>query len=302
MNGPLPQPEFADQHRCVILTFSGIAVLWSWFQFFDDTAWHFPLLRGVVLAGVAAIAMLMALLPPRVADSRAARLGLALAALTGMLAGGWLFAAGARSSKAELGLIVILGLILLTLPMLGQRGRQMLAWLDHNLFSVVVAVALLAFAARLLAFHRALPVPYLEGIGQTTLDAIDAVRHGHNPYATPVDFDETSQGNNGYKYTPAMMAVYAPLGIPFGKPGLRITNLLLDGATMGLMALLAARLAGRFAGAIAVLSYLLMPMLAFDLFTHGVTDPASVVPMLAALLLVDKRPAWAGSRQALRSP
>jgi hypothetical protein len=294
-------PPLADpvaHHWRLFLVFSAIAVLWSWFQFFDDTAWTFPLLRGVVLAGAAAIAMLMGIPPTREASNATnpfGRLSLALAAITGTIACGFILAAGARSSKAKLVLVALLCVATLMLPMLGRPGLQILARLNRSLFTLVATVALLALTFRLWTFWASLSYPQLIDIGQTTLDAINAVRHGDSPYASPIDFNTPNPIYDGYKYLPAMMAVYAPLGVPFDVIGLRVTNLLLDGTTLVLIALLAARLAGRLAGAIAVAAYLLMPMLEIDLFRHGVTDPASIVPMLAALLLVDKRtPAWAG--------
>ncbi|HXQ53627.1 MAG TPA: glycosyltransferase 87 family protein [Stellaceae bacterium] len=136
-------------------------------------------------------------------------------------------------------------------------------------------------------------------VGATTVAAIDALAQGGNPYALPIDAqagDMAAGGAafHGYKYLPVMMAVYAPLCLALGMRGIVVTNIVLQGATAASLRALAGRGGGAVAGYAAAAIYLSLPFLAFQLFTRGVNDLAALLPLLLALLLLERRPFWAG--------
>jgi hypothetical protein len=140
--------------------------------------------------------------------------------------------------------------------------------------------------------------PSLTDIAATTLDAGKQLIGGTNPYAA--SFDGSASGGTaqarfaGYKYLPVMIAAYLPLGAPLGERGVVLTNLLLELAAVALLFRLAQAMAGASAGWIAALLYLSLPLVPFQLFAKGVTDLVAVVPLLAALALLDRKPALAG--------
>ena len=98
----------------------------------------------------------------------------------------------------------------------------------------------------------------------------------------------------GYKYLPVTLAAYLPLGGALGPRGIVLTNLLLQLAVVALVFRLGAAMASPSAGWLAVLLYLSLPMVPFQLFAKGALDLVAVVPLLAALLLVKRNPALAG--------
>ena len=304
MTLPCTDADVTTSAGRMALALAGVGLLWAYFQVFEDTAWLFPLPRGALLACVAFLAPLLSACPPaalinleNAAGCKVVRwIILAVAVLTSVIVSLLLVLSGARSSKLALALIIIICLAPLTLPAIGIPGRRLLRWVGRNSPVIVVTLCLFAVAVRAVTFMLYLSTPHLEDIGQTTLDALNVVLGGHNPYAAPIDYNTplSDPMYKGYKYLPVMMAIYAPLGVLWDATGLRVTNLILDMLTAGFIAILAARIAGWTAGGIAATVYLLMPIVAFDLYRHGVTDLAAVVPMLAALTLLDKRPGWAG--------
>jgi hypothetical protein len=132
----------------------------------------------------------------------------------------------------------------------------------------------------------------------TTLEAGEVLRGGANPYAAALDPMAVSLTGSprfgGYKYLPVTIAAYLPLGMPFGTPGVVITNLLLQWAVAWLVFRLATRMAGTSAGWLALVLYLALPLVAHQLFAKGVPDLVAVLPVLAALLVLDRRPGLAG--------
>ncbi len=140
--------------------------------------------------------------------------------------------------------------------------------------------------------------PSLIDAATTTLAAQAVLRKGGDPYAAPLDAAARSQTGTarfaGYKYLPLTFLTYLPLGAPLGERGIVLTNLLLHLATVWLIFRLASALAGPGGGVLAALLYLSLPLVPFQLFAKGVTDPVAVLPMLAALLLAERRALLAG--------
>jgi hypothetical protein len=163
--------------------------------------------------------------------------------------------------------------------------------------SLVVAIALLLVAQTAYAVKE-LRHPSLIDAATTTLAAGEVLRGGASPYATALDPAAIAlagdQRFGGYKYLPVTIAAYLPLGAPFGQRGIVLTNLLLQGATAWLIFRLALRMAGASAAWLALLFYLSLPLVPFQLFAKGATDLAAVLPLLAALLLLERRPGLAG--------
>jgi hypothetical protein len=163
---------------------------------------------------------------------------------------------------------------------------------------------LLAFAVAALLVLQAgyalkeLRHPSLIDAATTTLASGDLLRAGSDPYAARVDSVAAAQTGArfaGYKYLPVTLVGYLPLGAPLGERGIVLANLLLHLATVWLVFRLAVALAGvPAAGAIAALLYLALPLVPFQLFAKGDTDPVAVVPMIAALLLYERHALLAG--------
>jgi hypothetical protein len=145
---------------------------------------------------------------------------------------------------------------------------------------IALALILVYFGARVIA-------PHIIDIGTTTLAAGQAVLHGQNPYALPIDTGPESSGFTGFKYLPMMIADYLPLGAPFGQRGVVITNLLALLACLWLMK----RIAGTM---LAPLALLMLPLVAEQIFAKGATDLAAVLPLLGALALVGRSSFWCG--------
>jgi hypothetical protein len=139
----------------------------------------------------------------------------------------------------------------------------------------------IAFALNLVYFAARVIHPHIIDIGTTTLAAGQAVLHGQNPYALPIDTGPQSAGFTGYKYLPMMIIDYLPLGAPFGQRGVQITNLL---TLLGILWLMK-RIAGT---KLAPLALLMLPLLAEQIFAKGATDLAAVLPLLGALALAQR--------------
>ena len=159
---------------------------------------------------------------------------------------------------------------------------------------------LLVFVCAVLALDRLrigiafLHFPDMEDIGTTTIAAVRAVLHGQNPYAAPIDLHPEYPDYPGYKYLPMMMAVFAPLTAPFGEPGLRAMNIILDALMTGAILVSARRIGGPIAGWLAAAAWLMLPVVPRDLYKHGVTDLAPVLPLVVALAISGTRLGAAG--------
>lgn len=160
-------------------------------------------------------------------------------------------------------------------------------------------IALFAVAQFAFAIVRTVKPKVLD-IATTTQAAIVALLHGGNPYVLPINslaggIAGAGGPFHGYKYLPAMLLVYAPLGLALGIRGAVVTNLVLQGATAAILRALAAGEGGAAAGLAAALFYLSLPFPAFQLLARGVNDLVAVLPLLLALLLCERRPGWAGA-------
>jgi hypothetical protein len=153
------------------------------------------------------------------------------------------------------------------------RGADIAFW-------IALALSLVYFAARVIA-------PHIIDIGLTTLEAGKALVQGLNPYALPIDTGPEAAGFTGYKYLPMMIIDYLPLGAPFGQRGVLITNLIVLLACLWLMKRIAATM-------LAPLMLVMLPLVAEQIFAKGATDLAAVLPLLAALALVERSSFWCG--------
>jgi len=181
--------------------------------------------------------------------------------------------------------IVMLAVLAATPLVLAAARRSMP--LSPGSRRVIDIACWIALALNLVYFGARVIAPHIIDIGITTLAAGQAVLHGQNPYALPIDTGPESAGFTGYKYLPLMIVDYLPLGAPFGQRGVLITNLLMLLASLGLMK----RIAGT---KLAPLMLLMLPLVAEQIFAKGATDLAAVLPLLAALALTQRSSFWCG--------
>ena len=161
---------------------------------------------------------------------------------------------------------------------------------------VIVVLLTLSHPALMAARHVSGHPGGLSDLGTTTLAAAHSLERGENPYAAPIDSVAAAAlgpAYSGYKYLPVTPLLYAPLGLPLGEVGILLTNLALDAVVVVLVFLAARRLGGGEAGLVAAAIYLSLPEIA-PLLAGGVTELAAVTPLLASLLLVDRRPGISG--------
>lgn len=281
-----------------------LSIYWYCLQIFEDAAWTYSILKMILLCDVAVSSIALALYKPDACRNNIYKIMIEVviaicgtAALVILLY--MTFAVGAFSTKLE-GIII---LAIVTSPFVLVYAKQRMSWLSFSLPKAILICCVIGTLIQCGNFFRYLSAPDLENIAQTTIDAMHALLAGHNPYTLPIDNATTEPLYNGYftdpiydgyKYLPAMIAVYTPLSWSSGATGLRITNLILELLTAMLVMLVARREAGRDAGYLAAAIYLTLPMMPFDLYKHGVTDLAAILPLLVALLLYDKHPIVAG--------
>jgi Glycosyltransferase family 87 len=200
---------------------------------------------------------------------------------------------GAGVYKALLMLGVLLTLVALTR---GTRGPPPATKpLPERRLAIAVGVLLAAQVA--FALWQVWD-PHLIDIPASTLEAGRALLSGTNPYTSPmdhtVDLSMDVATFQGFKYSPLTAAAYMPLGIPLGDRGVVLTNLALQLAVAWLVYRLARGQGARATGLIAALGYLALPIGPWELFHQGVPDLAATLPLLAALLYVDRNAGLAG--------
>jgi hypothetical protein len=179
-------------------------------------------------------------------------------------------------------------------PLLFERIAPRLAIPVERLPALLALICAALVLDRLRTAVAFLHFSDMEDIGRTTIAAVHAVLAGHNPYATPLDIHPEYPDFPGYKYLPMMIAVFAPLSSILDQVGLRLTNLILDGLMTGAVLLSARRMAGPLAGWLAAFAWLMLPVIPRDLYKHGVTDLAPVLPLVIALAISGARPGRAG--------
>lgn len=139
--------------------------------------------------------------------------------------------------------------------------------------------------------------PSLIDAATITIEEDHGLPAGENPYASQRDAEAAAATHDtrfaGYKYLPVTLAAYLPLGT-LGARGIVLTNLLLELAMVALIFRLGAALTSASAGWLALLLYLSLPLVPFQLFAKGALDLVAVVPLLAALLLTHEKPALGG--------
>jgi len=156
----------------------------------------------------------------------------------------------------------------------------------------------IALAAVQLLFCIAMLVsPDLGYMATTTLRAGRIMISGGNPYAEPTDplFEGPAIGE-GYKLPPLMAAAFLPLGFVLGARGVILTNLILQGLVAATIFYIARSRAdrGQSDGVLAVLLYLALPIVPFQIFARGATDLLPVLLALIGILLANRQPLWGG--------
>ena len=207
----------------------------------------------------------------------------------GVIAAFWLgvgliqtFNWGGGLPKAAVMLCFLLA-IFLVIAQARRMSTPLPPWLDRT-----IVVAFWFFLALDLSYLSLRIVsPHLIDIATTTLAAGHALLHGGNPYALAIDGGPESAGFTGYKYLPMMIAAYLPLGAPLGQRGVLLTNLVLFLACLWLMKRLGRSLLAPFL-------FLMLPLVAEQIFAKGATDLAAVMPLLAAFVLREKSAFAAG--------
>ena len=242
-------------------------------------------LKAVVLLGVAVAAASLTFSLER-AEARRSALVVVLAAVLAV----FVVVGPSRLTLVEALAAVALAATPLLLRALGMRWAIAFDRLPVLLTVLCAALALNRIRMAVSYLHA----PDMEDIGKTTIAAVHAVLAGQNPYAASIDVHPEYPDFPGYKYLPMMIAAYAPLASVFDQTGLRLTNLILDGLMTIAILLSARRIGGTVAGLLAVAAYLMLPVLPRDIYKHGVTDLAPVLPLVVALLLSQTRLGGAG--------
>ena len=141
----------------------------------------------------------------------------------------------------------------------------------------------------ILMFYQNFLQPNLIDIATTTLEAGQVMLAGKNPYTIPLD-----PQHGPYVYGPLMAVVFLPLGQMWGASGVVATNLLLDIVASILIFFLGSRSGKSSGGLYSALLYLITPFVTLEIFTMGSTDLAAVVPLLAALFLIERKKGLTG--------
>jgi len=192
---------------------------------------------------------------------------------------------------------LMLVLVLIATPILMRLSRGAPVSTPVVLSRVLIVACAIALCLHLIHFIEFFHRPHLFDIATTTISAGEAMLSGKNPYRLPIDpHPEFSLGSsfNGYKYLPMMAVTYLPLSALLGERGILITNLLLDLAVVWLVFQLSCRMGTQTSGLWAAFLYLMPLLVPRQLFHKGVTDLAAVVPLLVALLYLERKPGLAG--------
>ncbi|HKW55042.1 MAG TPA: hypothetical protein VJO12_15220, partial [Stellaceae bacterium] len=192
-------------------------------------------------------------------------------------------------------LAALLAAVPLVVAQAQRSGGAMTGGPVPRLLKAAVVALLLAHTGYAVAkLHH----PSLIDAALITIAEGQDVGAGENPYASQRDAEAAAGTHDarfaGYKYLPVTLAAYLPLGGALGPRGIVLTNLLLQLAAVALIFRLGAALASASAGWLAALLYLSLPLVPFQLFAKGALDLVAVVPLLAALLLMEQKAALGG--------
>lgn len=181
----------------------------------------------------------------------------------------------------------VLLLLLLALPWTIARAQAQPAplsppWQRGLAIALGLGVVLDALYLALRLAH-----PHLIDIATTTLAAGNALLHGGNPYALPIDTGPEAAGFDGYKYLPVMIAAYLPLGALLGERGVLLTNAIVLALCLWLMRRLAR-------STLAPVLFLMLPLVSEQLFAKGATDLITVLPLLASFAVAERSSFLAG--------
>lgn len=193
---------------------------------------------------------------------------------------------------------LVLAALLAAVPLVVAQAERGSAAPDRPPSRLLKASALALLLAHAGYAVAKLHHPSLIDAATLTIAEGQDLHAGKNPYASQRDAEAAAGTHDarfaGYKYLPVTLAAYLPLGALAAR-GIVLTNLVLQLAVVGLIFGLGAALASASAGWIAMLLYLSLPLVPFQLFAKGALDLVAVVPLLAALLLVSRRkPALGG--------
>src|SRR3989344_5065607 len=204
----------------------------------------------------------------------------------------WMWGAGKEGA-------IILMPFLLAVPLLvtmSQKSGRMVVAKRLSLLLVVACLGALWWHVTI--FRRFVDTPQVNDIAGRALQGIAVLAEGNNPYSIPIDPKPELAGRwfdyQSLVYLPMTVLAYFPLGALYEARGLLATNFILDLTTAGLLFWLGHRLVSPAAGAGAAFLYLAVLNVPYELFRTGATDIAAVMPLLVALLLLERRPAWAG--------
>jgi hypothetical protein len=177
--------------------------------------------------------------------------------------------------------------LLVSIPALvarAERGPEPLpSWLHRG----VAIAASVCLALDIVYLGLRIVHPHLIDVATTSLAAGQAILHGANPYALPLDRGPEAAGFTGYKYLPVMIAAYLPLGALWGERGVLLTNLAILVACLWCLR----RLTGSM---LAPLLFVMLPLVAEQIFAKGATDLAPVLLLLLAFLAVERKAFLAG--------
>lgn len=175
----------------------------------------------------------------------------------------------------------VLLLLLLVTPFIMAQSRTTRTPLTPRLQRAISIAAGALLILEIIYLGARIIHPHLIDVAMTTLAAGDALLHGANPYDLPIDTGPESAGFTGYKYLPVMILAYLPLGAPLGQRGILLTNLFLLLGCLWLMRRLAR-------SNLAPLLFLMLPLMAQQIFAKGATDLITVLPLLAAFALSER--------------
>jgi hypothetical protein len=292
----LTAPDHGASRLRLTLVALGVGDLWIFVQFFADFDFGYGVVRAALLAlaALCCLALLIAggqkpltnVLPAR----RPEAVPIFMICVTLILLGFLLeLMLTLDLLPTELAGLTVFAIGIIAILLIPARSLRLVR------ISQAISLALvILIVVRGVMFLFYLNKDGLLDIARTTIAAADALRHGVNPYGAALDVHPAYPDYAGYKYLPMMIFTYMPLASPFGPAGMRLTNLLLEAATVMTLAVIAKREFGEGHAVPAAALYLMLPLLPGTLYRGAATDVAPALPLLAAMLFYRQRPGLAG--------